>query len=90
MIVLWFWRTFCQNQINLILSKFPLVIYMFLLSCVSPGLGVVSLHLLDHGDAVLAPPELVIELGVMERQGYEDSELRDEDLVILIIQLSSK
>ena len=26
LIVLRLWRTFCQNQINLILSKFPLVI----------------------------------------------------------------
>ena len=39
--------------------------------------------LLHHGDAVLCPPDLVVELGVVQRQGDEGGELGDQLHILL-------
>ena len=45
----------------------------------------ISLHLVSHRHAVLAPPELVVQLGVMQGQADEGGKLCDQLLVLLII-----
>jgi len=50
-----------------------------------PGLAVVGTDLVNHGDSALSATKLVIELGVVESESNERSELCDESLVILTI-----
>ena len=69
LIVLGCWKSLGYNLLDLVLL----------------GLGVIGLHLLRHRHAVLAPPELVIQLGVVQSQGDEGGELGDQLLVLLII-----
>ena len=64
---LWIGRTLGQNEVYLLL----------------PGLTVVGLELVGHRHVVLRSPELVVELGVVQGQGDERSELGDHLLIIL-------
>ena len=64
---LMFGRTLGKNELHLLLLS----------------LAVIGLELIGHGHIVLRPPELVVQLGMVEGQGNERSKLGDQLLVIL-------
>ena len=58
------------------LSQYELHLRLF-------GLGVVGAQLLPHLDVALGLPDLVVQLGVVEGQGYVGPELSYQRLVLL-------